>query len=531
MVFRRNNAGGEKELPRLLLSSSKPRSRLLSKRTKQTTYFLEVSVAILIFIYASSVAYIILSHAHQKTDLTTLEVLRDKQNSHARDTGQNNSRFDATLTGASIVPIERRREESTFERKTATNSLKIEKKKSSVQEDEHKNYTSFLKQTALISDPYLKKCKNTDTATAHDKLKVIRNLAELQPSLVNRNESIPISFLCLLDQNNSIPFWFHYFPHGAQSLLPCFSFHERMKEMLPNMNDDIEYGVWTNNYDNKKRRLSIHNRQLKYLSATVFSCQTTDDAKFPSSQVVDDGESDLAGGIHWIAQSNVSTVVVFRPGNKAAHNWRNPPWFEFPRDATALQDRFFLHSPTSSRDKYEKNEELIYQEISFTIGLIQRKTNRLLANIDEMKRKLRKKYPYSKINQVYMEDMAIQEQAIWWHQQDLVIAVHGAALMNMLYMDTSYKKPAIVEIFPPDFYELDYFLSLSKSMGIRHRQWIPSHLNRTQAMDLYLSSNAKTMSKMKKQFSFTPPADEIMGLVEEILSAPSEIAHVHVAIN
>jgi len=102
-----------------------------------------------------------------------------------------------------------------------------------------------------------------------------------------------------------------------------------------------------------------------------------------------------------------------------------------------------------------------------------------------------------------MEDMTIQEQAIWWHQlQDLVIAVHGAALMNLLYMDTSHKKSALIEIFSPGFYELEYYLSLSKSMGIRHRQWIPSHLNRTQAMDLYLSNtNPKTISNMKTKFS------------------------------
>ena len=84
MVSRRNNTQGEEEHPRLLQSfSSKPRTRLLSKRkrTKQTTYFLQVFVAILIFIYAaSSTASIILNHARQNTDLPTLEVFRGTEN-------------------------------------------------------------------------------------------------------------------------------------------------------------------------------------------------------------------------------------------------------------------------------------------------------------------------------------------------------------------------------------------------------------------------------------------------------------------
>ena len=98
------------------------------------------------------------------------------------------------------------------------------------------------------------------------------------------------------------------------------------------------------------------------------------------------------------------------------------------------------------------------------IGLINRGRTRKILNAVEIQEALSAAFPTAHITMVYMEKLSIEQQVHFWRRQDIVIAVHGAALANVVFMKTnSY----LIEIFPP-YYQPDMYEILSRKSGVQY---------------------------------------------------------------
>lgn len=155
--------------------------------------------------------------------------------------------------------------------------------------------------------------------------------------------------------------------------------------------------------------------------------------------------------------------------------------------------------------------QLLQKHQPFRIGLIQRQTNRRILNLDRLQQAIQQRYPQATIQQVIMEDKDFFEQAEWWAQQHVVVTMHGAGMTNMAFLS---QHAGVVEAFPPHFYELHFFKTLSQSMGIKHHyQWIDSGVTDPEAD--YLAHNADPATKTR---DFNVSVDEMMELVEKAVA-------------
>jgi Glycosyltransferase 61 len=295
--------------------------------------------------------------------------------------------------------------------------------------------------------------------------------------------------LCYLDQDNTQRYWINHFPHAAQTILPCWSFFRRIKEQFPNAN----YGFWVNN-DAINGRPKIN---LNRGSWTPELLKATESCRYGRAMQRESFNENQTLGL--IKEGN---ALVYRLQNSVKMEWRRPAWFSRPEDALSLQQAVFGHGTTWNSVAVKTNQ--------LTIGLLQRGSSRRITNLDEIQEALQQRYPNATIEQATMDGMDFYQQAEWWAKQQIVVAAHGAAITNMIFMSP---QAGLLEVFPQNFYELMYFRKLSESMGIKlHEQWFNTSVTDPEAAYHRSSSN-----KDFKSTHVTPPVEEIVNLVEMIV--------------
>jgi hypothetical protein len=191
-------------------------------------------------------------------------------------------------------------------------------------------------------------------------------------------------------------------------------------------------------------------------------------------------------------------------------------WFEKPDDAAALRSRLIDRQKEVNSSKWNESSpsSIEQQQQQLTIAIVNRKGKRRLVNTDNITMALRETYPSARIQTFYMEDMEPMEQFAFWSQQSIVIAPHGAGMTNSIFLPPG-NASAVIEIFPPHYYQHFYFGGLLRSCGVRRYGY---YYNASDpAADWAVYGSTKEQRTLYRSVDLEPPVDDILGLVRKAL--------------
>ena len=176
-------------------------------------------------------------------------------------------------------------------------------------------------------------------------------------------------------------------------------------------------------------------------------------------------------------------------------------YFWKPEDAASLRAQLFVNGPVNATWS------------GLHIGIVDRKGTRQILNLDEIEASIRKEYPSAIVERVTMEDLKEPiKQFRWWSQQDVVLAGHGAGVVNMVFLK---RNAAVIEIYPPHYYNLGFW-TLGRAMGVRNYGYFNGH--KDPVADYRESSRGFQQRIALRSANLEPPVDEIMKLVKQAVS-------------
>jgi hypothetical protein len=271
----------------------------------------------------------------------------------------------------------------------------------------------------------------------------------------------PIAW-CILDGNNSNPRHFHHFPHASQVLLPCWSYFSRVREETP----DARCGFWLDS-GKLKEKLKLTKGWVADL-VTAMNCSVAD-------------------------TQPVNMQISDRPNKK-----RPFKWFQSPSDAKRL--RTLTVGPLTPNSHPQ-------------IGLVQRdsskrKGNRHIRNLDVIQESMEQAFPNATVDIASMEHMSFIQQAEWWSRHDVVVAAHGAGVTNLIFMR---ENASVIELYPDHYYPVDFYSSLSESVGVKHYGWY----NGVTDPDADYKQHCRTVKNRNyyRNVDLTPPVEQVVELV------------------
>jgi hypothetical protein len=99
------------------------------------------------------------------------------------------------------------------------------------------------------------------------------------------------------------------------------------------------------------------------------------------------------------------------------------------------------------------------------IGFVERPARRLIVNSSGLAKRLQQAYPDSIVSyRIFTAKDSIQDQSTWYKQQHIVIAAHGAASTNAIFMRP---KSHFLELFPRNFFSTMY-RPLAEQCGVMY---------------------------------------------------------------
>jgi hypothetical protein len=225
---------------------------------------------------------------------------------------------------------------------------------------------------------------------------------------------------------------FHLFQHASESLLTCWSWFQRTRESSDDSNMKCGF------YLKQNLKVSPWSGQLiDLMGCSVSYGQTPFRKQSQNNQTkIWHYAENAGGGLHW---------------------------FEKPEDATALRSRLLDRTMNVTTWNRPRSSAAPHQ---LTITIVNRQIKRRLVNSDEITTALRRAYPLALIRTVYMEDLKPIEQFAMWSQMSIVIAPHGAALVNGMFLPPG-NSSAVIEIFPRHYYPTFFFGNFLRSCGVR----------------------------------------------------------------
>lgn len=129
-------------------------------------------------------------------------------------------------------------------------------------------------------------------------------------------------------------------------------------------------------------------------------------------------------------------------------------------------DAFQLTAFLLNKDPCQRANEANAPNKPYSILLISRRGTRRTLNSLEVIDELKTQYPSAMLREFFFEDLPVQEQFEAMESADLVVAVHGSALATSFML---HPCSGIIEIVPHGYCFHEYFLSISRSLGIYHQ--------------------------------------------------------------
>jgi Glycosyltransferase 61 len=251
---------------------------------------------------------------------------------------------------------------------------------------------------------------------------------------------------CILDRNNTAQY-FRHFPHALQSVAPCWSYVCRQRERR---GDDVRCGVYI------QQPLRFPWEEMSSWTVQLLE----------------------AMGCRIVVQQE-NTTEPFEDGDVRARvsDWRvsHYSFFERKEDVQLLQARVMGAAAAAGADASDQPTK-----DGIRIGFLQRirtrpkRPDRVFLNVPDIRSSLQTAFPDATIDETDMRGFSLKEQAEWWYRHDVVVAGHGAALTNSIFLRNGEERAAtVIEVFPDGFHPY-IFGALLKSVGV-HRLTIDTN--------------------------------------------------------
>jgi hypothetical protein len=210
-------------------------------------------------------------------------------------------------------------------------------------------------------------------------------------------------------------------------MLPCWSFFCRVREQTP----DARCGFWL---DSDKLKLS---KGWVEGLVSAMNCSVTN-------------------------THPVNMQISLRPNNTRPFRW-----FQNPSDAKTLRALTVGPLIPNSHPQIGLVQRLKSKREGYR-RIRKQKGNRHINNLPDIQGSIKVAFPNAIVDIAYMERMTFVQQAEWWSRHDVVVAAHGAAVTNLIFMRDN---ASAVEIYPDHYYPIDFYHSLCESVGVKHYGW------------------------------------------------------------
>ena len=300
----------------------------------------------------------------------------------------------------------------------------------------------------------------------------------------------PISTDCIIDQGNAIQL--DRFPHAVEAILACYSLFKNFPSKSPriliqehapgHMN-----GVYTDSLLEITGVAGVTGK-----TARKTSLSPREIGRVPKEASEDGGCCNVEG----------------RPGTR---NESDRPWLTKESDIKSLQERMDLQPPPVGH--------------MVNIGIMNRGHTRYLEGTDELMgplavalaRSPAKRFSLGAVDD--MEALSFREQAQWIHNQDVVIAPHGAQNINFLWVRTC---TVVLELFPIGFFIPTYFGLIAEASGAVYFAAHPGTTDPVKAMKDAFKQDRMMFLKIKNSaINATLSISEAEALLHELVAARS----------
>lgn len=112
----------------------------------------------------------------------------------------------------------------------------------------------------------------------------------------------------------------------------------------------------------------------------------------------------------------------------------------------------YLSSPDHAKQlrKHLVSDEYIAERkgpgMPLQIGIVNRLKNRHIINVNELAEGLQRAITYANVSVTYFDHgPPIQEQAEWWASHDVIIAAHGAGIVNSIFIT---QRTIVLQLYP-----------------------------------------------------------------------------------
>ena len=234
----------------------------------------------------------------------------------------------------------------------------------------------------------------------------------LEKSITITMSSVHWCIISKTESSRTARLYFDHFPHAAESLLPCWSWWRRRNavEMCGIIFLDglkLPPGSWHDQLVNK-----IWNCHVRFF-----------------------GSDNEVNTTHPLGEYGIYHSIPLR--------WKLPRhgrinYMECAEDAWSLR-RLFISDEDIVRIKGGVLQ----------VGIIQRTRSRVITTIEGIVDTLQKNLPEANLTISTNMPLALEEQAVWFATKDIIIAAHGAALMNCIFI---LPQTIVMQLYPKDFF-------------------------------------------------------------------------------
>ena len=294
-----------------------------------------------------------------------------------------------------------------------------------------------------------------------------------------RNEIIQPRHWCMIQFDKvqaNTGHYFSHFPHAAEILLPCYSYFSE-KNTTNNCGFYLE---------GRRFRLNGWSKEL----VDAMGCKTV-------ARIEDIPEDDIQYS---------PNLYLLRP------RLNQIQYLNHPDHAHELR-RLFVN------DTYIETQKGVQFNHPIQIGIIQRKSGRVINNLDDIINALQLELETLKIdyniNLTFFDYSSIKEQATWFATKDIIIGAHGAAMTNSLFITP---KTIVMQLYPPGFFYAALEPLIEQAGGIAI-QWYEKGPNpyikfRTLSPGQYdtfcIPEGGLVEERRSRDLDIAPPVDDVV---------------------
>ena len=283
--------------------------------------------------------------------------------------------------------------------------------------------------------------------------------------------------------------YFNHFPHASEGILPCWSWF-RQENATNHCGFVLHDGL---TLDSKDGRRNSWQRQL----IKAMGCRV----KYSKEPLPENGVSPLSDPTE---VQHIPNMYLQRP------RYGQMIYLDHPEDAHALRRRVISDSLIDKKQSGNGNP--------LRIGIIQRTRSRVITNLDEIVTALQDKLENCVITISELKEAPLlRQQAEWFATKDVIIAVHGAALANAIFVTPG---TIILQLYPPNFFwqSLDPLIEQSGGIAL---DWYD---RKEDPIVAWRNAQAQKMQVVDKarEGNVTPPIDQIIDPI--LLSLGAKLA-------